>query len=79
MPDDVQDIRTPVLVHILYLCIDGCTKNKILQRTSLTKGQLRLTTAELVDKELLRYVDSKRIYITSDKGHQFLSKFSKSK
>ena len=30
-------------------------------------------TAELVDKELLRYVDVNRVYITTDKGHQFLN------
>jgi predicted transcriptional regulator len=74
--DDVQDIRTPSFVLILKLCINGCTKNRILKSTSLTKEQLRLMTAELIDRELLRYIDSKRIYITSDKGHQFLSKNS---
>lgn len=73
MPDDAQDKRTPVFVRILNLCINGCTKSQILQNTSLTREQLRLMTAELVDRELLRYIDSKRIYITSDKGHQFLS------
>jgi predicted transcriptional regulator len=46
------------------------TKSKILKdATPLTHEQLRRITAELVDKELLRYVDVKRVYITTDKGH----------
>ena len=66
-------MRTPVFVKILKSCVDGATKSKILKEASpLTHEQLRRITAELVDKELLRYVDVKRVYMTTDKGHQFL-------
>jgi len=68
-----RDMRTPIFVKILKSCVDGATKSKILKEaTPLTHEQLRRITAELVDKELLRYVDVKRVYITTDKGHQFL-------
>ena len=74
MPDSERDIRTPIFVEILKSCIDGATKRKILKEaTPLTHEQLRRITAELVDKELLRYVDVNRVYITTDKGHQFLN------
>jgi CBS domain-containing protein/predicted transcriptional regulator len=68
-----RDMRTPVFVKILKSCVDGATKSKILKEaTPLTHEQLRRITAELVDKELLRYVDVKRVYMTTDKGHHFL-------
>jgi CBS domain-containing protein/predicted transcriptional regulator len=69
-----RDMRTPLFVEILSLCVNGATKSHILKETSpLTHEQLRRITAELVDKKLIRYVDGKRIYITTDKGHQFLN------
>lgn len=71
--DSERDIRTPIIIKILKSCVDGTTKRKILKATSLTHEQLRRITAELVDKELLRYVDANRLYITTDKGHQFLN------
>lgn len=74
MPDSERDMRTPLFVEILDLCVNGATKRQILKETSpLTHEQLRRITAELVDKELIRYVDVKRVYITTDKGHQFLN------
>jgi CBS domain-containing protein/predicted transcriptional regulator len=71
--DSERDIRTPIIIKILKSCVDGTTKRKILKATRLTHEQLRRMTAELVDKELLGYVDANRLYITSDKGHQFLN------
>jgi CBS domain-containing protein/predicted transcriptional regulator len=71
--DSERDIRTPIIIKILKSCVDGTTKRKILKATPLTHEQLRRITAELVDKELLRYIDANRLYITSDKGHQFLN------
>ena len=71
--DSERDIRTPIIIKILKSCVDGTTKRKILKATPLTHEQLRRITAELVDTELLRYVDANRLYITSDKGHQFLN------
>jgi predicted transcriptional regulator len=73
MSDSERDIRTPIFVEILKSCIDGASKHKILKEAALTHEQLRRITAELVDKELLRYLDMKRGYITTDKGHQFLN------
>jgi len=73
MSNSERDMRTPIFVKILKSCVDGATKSKMLKEaTPLTHDQLRRITAELVDKELLRYVDVKRAYITTDKGHQFL-------
>ena len=74
MSDSERDLRTPVFVEILKSCVDGATKRNILRKVApLTHEQLRRMTAELVDKELLRYVDANRVYITTDKGHQFLN------
>ena len=73
MSASARDIRTPILVEILKSCVDGATKHRIQTITALTHEQLRRITAELVDKELLRYVDTNRVYITTDKGHQFLT------
>jgi predicted transcriptional regulator len=36
--------------------------------------QLRRIMAEIVDKELLHYIEARRIYITTDKGYIFLKK-----
>lgn len=77
MSNSERDMRTPIFVKILKSCVDGATKNKMLKEAiPLTHDQLRRITAELVDKELLRYVDVKRAYITTDKGHQFLDQNS---
>jgi predicted transcriptional regulator len=74
MSDSERDIRTPIFVKILKSCVNGATKQKILKEAApLTHEQLRRITAELVDRELLRYVDVNRVYITTDKGHQFLN------
>ena len=74
MYNSERDIRTPIFVEILKLCVEGATKRKILKETThLTYEQLRRITAEMVDKELLRYVDTNRVYITTDKGHHFLN------
>ena len=74
MSDSERDSRTPIFVEILKSCVDGATKHKILKKVApLTHEQLRRMTAELVDKELLRYVDINSVYITTDKGHQFLN------
>ena len=69
-----RDMRTSLFVKILNLCVNGATKKQMLKEMSpLTHEQLRRMTAELVDKELMRYIDVKRVYITNDKGHQFVN------
>jgi predicted transcriptional regulator len=78
MSDSERDLRTPIFVEILKSCVDDATKRKILKKVApVTHEQLRRMTAELVDKELLRYVDVNRVYITTDKGHQFLNQKQK--
>lgn len=78
MSGSEQDVRIALLIDILKSCVNGATKNQILaQTTPLTYEQLRRITAELVDKELIRYIDVKREYITTDKGHQFLNQHKK--
>ena len=74
MSDSERDIRTSLFVEILNLCVNDATKRQMLnEKDPLTHEQLRRITAELVDKELIRYVGVKRLYITTDKGHQFLN------
>jgi predicted transcriptional regulator len=74
MSDSERDLRTPIFVEILKSCVDGTPKRIVLKKVApLTHEQLRRMTAELVDKELLRYVDVNRVYITTDKGHKFLN------
>jgi predicted transcriptional regulator len=78
MPDSEQDMRTAIFVDILKSCINGATKNQILGETSpLTHEQLRRITAELVDKDLIRYIDVKGVYITTDRGYEFLNQHKK--
>lgn len=78
MSSSEEDMRIALLIDILKSCINGATKNQILAQTSpLTHEQLRRITAELVDKELIRYIDVKHLYITTDKGHQFLNQHKK--
>jgi predicted transcriptional regulator len=62
------------MVNILETCRNGCTKDKIIQETYLSHDQLRRTTAEMVDRELLHYIEARGIYITTDKGYIFLNR-----
>jgi predicted transcriptional regulator len=74
MSDSERDMRTKLFVEILNLCVNGATKRQMLKEISpLTHEQLRRMTAELADKELIRYIDMKRVYITTDKGYRFLN------
>jgi len=78
MSGSEEYMRIALLIDILKSCVNGASKNQILAQTSpLTHEQLRRITAELVDKELIRYIDVKRLYITTDKGHQFLNQHKK--
>jgi len=61
-----------VITEILKVCKNGCTKEKIIEETSLSHDQLRRITAEIVDKGLLRYIEHQGVYITTDKGYIFL-------
>ena len=40
----------------------------------MAHDRLRMTMAEIVDKEFLRHIEPEHVYITTDKGHLFLRK-----
>jgi predicted transcriptional regulator len=68
------DAHHKIISEILNLCTDGCTEQNIMEQTGLSHYQLRRIMAEIVDKELLHYIEARRIYITTDKGYIFLKK-----
>lgn len=76
MAPDIQynadDERTKIMQDILESLKEGLTKQQMLDRLGLSYQQLREITAELADKEFLRYVESDETYITTDKGLRFL-------
>ena len=72
--DDGEDIYHKIITEILNICTDGCTEQKIMEQTHLSHDQLRRIMAEIVDKELLHYIEARRIYITADQGYIFLKK-----
>jgi hypothetical protein len=49
-------------------------RTKIMEQMHLSHHQLRRITAKIVDKELLHYIEARRIYITTDQGYIFLKK-----
>jgi predicted transcriptional regulator len=66
-----SDNRTSMIVQILDVCKDGATKSAIMHKLSLSNSQLRRISAELVDKGFLQFREP-GIYITTDKGYEFL-------
>ena len=45
-----------------------------MEQTELSHDQLKGIMAEVVDRELLHYIEPRHIYITTDKGYVFLKK-----
>jgi predicted transcriptional regulator len=72
--DDGEDIHHKIITEILNICTDGRTEQKIMEQTHLSHDQLRRIMAEIVDKDLLHYIEARRIYITADQGYIFLKK-----
>ncbi|HJT46822.1 MAG TPA: winged helix-turn-helix domain-containing protein [Nitrososphaeraceae archaeon] len=72
--DDAEDIHHKIITGILNICTDGCTEQKIMEQMQLTHDQLRRIMAEIVDNELLHYIEARRIYLTTDQGYIFLKK-----
>jgi predicted transcriptional regulator len=71
--DDYSDVHNKIIItEILKICTDGCTEQKIIEQTHLSHDQLRGIMAEIVDEELLHYIEAHRVYITTDKGYIFL-------
>jgi len=69
-----DDIYNKIISEILKTCTDGCTEQIIIEQTHLSHDQLRRIMAEIVDRDLLHYVEARRIYITTDQGYIFLKK-----
>jgi predicted transcriptional regulator len=72
--DDDNDIYAMILANILEICKHGCTKDNVIQETQLSHDQLRRIMAEMVDRELLHYIEASSGYITTDKGYIFLNR-----
>ena len=68
-----DDVHHKIITEILKLCTDGCTEQNIMEKTHLSHDLLRIM-AEIVDRELLHYIEVRRIYITTDEGQIFLKK-----
>jgi predicted transcriptional regulator len=65
-----------VVREILILAREGIRKKTIIDRFSLSEPQVRRITAELVNKDLLRYHDALRSYMTTAKGILYLKRKS---
>jgi predicted transcriptional regulator len=72
--EDDDDIYHKIITEILKLCTDGCTKQNIMEKTHLSHDLLRRIMAEIVDRELLHYIEARHMYITTDQGYIFLKK-----
>ena len=66
-----SDYRASVISRILEVCKEGAAKSEITHKLSLSHSQLRRLSAELVDKGLLQFSEP-GIYVTTDKGYEFL-------
>ena len=47
--DDDNNAYATIMANILEICKNGCTKDKIVQKTDLSHNQLRRITTEMVD------------------------------
>jgi nucleotide-binding universal stress UspA family protein/predicted transcriptional regulator len=61
-----------IVREILTLAKEGIKKKTIIDRLSLSEPLVRRITAELVNKDLLRYHDALRSYMTTAKGILYL-------
>jgi predicted transcriptional regulator len=69
-----DDVHHKIITEILKLCTDGCTEQNIMEQTHLSHDLLRRIMAEIVDRELLHYIEVRHVYITTDQGYMFLKK-----
>jgi nucleotide-binding universal stress UspA family protein/predicted transcriptional regulator len=65
-----------IVREILTLGKDGIRKKTIIDRFSLSEPQVRRITAELVNRDLLRYHGALRSYMTTAKGILYLKRKS---
>ena len=66
----LNDDKT-AMAHILRVARDGVGKDRSCNNCHHYHNQIRIS-AELVEKGLLRYIEPRRIYITTDKGIIYL-------
>jgi predicted transcriptional regulator len=71
MTSKEEDIHNKIIAEILKICTDGCTEQNIIEQTHLSHDQLRRIMAEMADRELLYFIEARRIYITTDQGIHF--------
>ena len=71
MTSKEEDIHNKIIAEILKTCTDGCTEQNIIEQTHLSHDQLRRIMAEMVDRELLHFIEARCIYITTDQGIHF--------
>jgi predicted transcriptional regulator len=69
-----DDAYNKIVTEILKICKDGCTQNKTKEQPNLSHAQLRRVTAEMVDRDFLRYIEPEHVYIITHKGYIFLKK-----
>jgi predicted transcriptional regulator len=74
----MDDPYAEIMANILDTCKNGCTKDKIIQEIHLSDDQLRRITADMVDRELLHYIEARGIYVTTDRGYIFLNRRQRS-
>jgi predicted transcriptional regulator len=53
-----DDIHNKIIAEILKICTDGSTEQNIMKQTRLPHDSLRRIMAEIVDRELLRYIEA---------------------
>jgi predicted transcriptional regulator len=63
-----------ISIQILSIAKSGAPKKKMAEAVALPAPQFRRCMAALVDQGLLRYDPAARVWITTDKGHQLLTK-----
>ena len=72
--------ESPIFIKILERCKNGATKKDIITKVppfSISNVQFRRSTAELVDRRLLRYDEKQNVFITTDRGILFLNRAKK--
>jgi predicted transcriptional regulator len=69
--------RLDITAEILNAVSAGALKTKIMYSASLSFNQLKDYLSVLVDSGLLEYDAKKKVYETTDKGHDFLTKYGK--
>jgi predicted transcriptional regulator len=71
--------RLDITAEILNAASAGALKIKIMYSASLSFDRLKDYLTVLVDSGLLKHDAKKKVYETTDKCHDFLTKYSKVK